>query len=577
MKENRQSPILESDFQIKFNQWAIKNDRKLFLGFLIISVLFSFLSFNARISEAHDDALYLEGGWRYVNEFPNYFYTQNAPLYVMFLGGMIKVFGFKLILFKIASLFFNLTGLALFYKAFKGRLPAMVFLPVVLFQAINYLVMYYASMTFTEAFYFCLQGFFFYRAMKIIDLTATEVPNLRTQWQNWLWLGLSMFLMSTAKSAAIVVLPAIVLYFALNRQYKAIGFSLGAYMVFKVVYEALVRIVWGTQNQFAGQGKILLQKDPYDISQGNETAGGFVTRLIENTNLSLSKRFYQLLGFMDEGSLETNWFLTLLTLGLALFGFWVALKSKNKLLILAALFAGSQLALSYIILQVRWDQPRITLVCMPVVLFLMLYGLYKLTSKGGFGQMAFVVIILLISGSVLGSTFSRSMKNLPIVKKNMKGDKYFGYTPDWQNFLRCSEWCADNLGATDLVASRKAPMSFVYGKGKKFFPIYSVIKKDSVTNQSHPDSALAFFKKNNVTHIMMGHLRLNPGEQANGFINTIHNILFPIARQYPEKLELVHVESMSGFMVDPSLVNNPAQLIVQSGQFEECYVFKINY
>ncbi len=577
MKENRQAPLIESDFQIKFNQWSNKNDKKLYIGFLVICILFSFLSFNARISEAHDDALYLEGGWRYVNEFPNFFYTQNAPLYVLFLGALIKLFGFKLMLFKFFSVIFNLTGLALFYQAFKGRLPALVFLPVVFFQAVNYLVMYYASMTFTEAFYFCLQGFFFYRAMKIVDLTEKVEPDLRSQWQNWLWLGLSMFLMSTAKSAAIVVIPAMVLYFFMNKKMKAIVYTVGAYLIFKIIYEALVRLIWGAQNQFAGQGKILLQKDPYDISKGNEDVGGFVSRLIENTNLSLSKRFYQLLGFMDEGSLETNWFLTLLTLGLALLGFWFALKSKNKLLLLAALFTGAQLALSYIILQVRWDQPRITLVCMPVVLFLMLYALYRLTSKGGFGQMAFVMIILVMSGSVLGSTFTRGMKNLPIVKKNMKGDKYYGYTQDWQNFLRCSEWCADNLSTTDLVASRKAPMSFVYGKGKKFFPIYSVIKKDSTTNQSHPDSALAFFKKNNVTHIMLGHLRLNPAEQANGYINTIHNILFPIARQYPNKLELVHVESMNGYSVDPALTRNPAQLIVEAGQFEECYVFKINY
>ena len=63
----------------KFENWAAKNDTKIFYGLISLSLLLSFISFNARISEAHDDALYLEGGWRYVNEFPTYFYTQNAP------------------------------------------------------------------------------------------------------------------------------------------------------------------------------------------------------------------------------------------------------------------------------------------------------------------------------------------------------------------------------------------------------------------------------------------------------------------------------------------------------------------
>src|SRR5690606_16154337 len=85
--------------------WLEKNDRRFFYGLVILCLFLSFISFNARISEAHDDALYLEGGWRFVHEFPEYFYTQNAPLYPMFLALLILVFGFKLIVFKLFSTF----------------------------------------------------------------------------------------------------------------------------------------------------------------------------------------------------------------------------------------------------------------------------------------------------------------------------------------------------------------------------------------------------------------------------------------------------------------------------------------
>nr|MCU0360232.1 hypothetical protein [Bacteroidia bacterium] len=227
----------------KFENWAKKNEQKIFYTFLGLCLFLSLISFNARISEAHDDALYLEGGWRFVHEFPNYFYTQNAPLYPLFLGLLIKLMGFKLIVFKLFSLLFNALGFVLFFKAFKGRLPYMIFLPVAFFHAANYLILYYASMTFTEAFYFFLQGLFFFTAARVIDLLEKNKPELKSQYKLWLLFGLSLFLISTAKSSAIVVIPAVALYFLLQKNWKALGYSLGAYLVFKLLYELIVKSI----------------------------------------------------------------------------------------------------------------------------------------------------------------------------------------------------------------------------------------------------------------------------------------------------------------------------------------------
>lgn len=548
-KKQIKSAIVKNPQSIFDNieNWSAQNDKKIFYTLISVCLFLSFISFNARISEAHDDALYLEGGWRYVNEFPNYFYTQNAPLYPMFLALMIKLMGLKLIIFKLFSIVFNLFGFVFFYKALRGRIPALVFLPVAIFQATNHLIIYYASMTFTEAFYFFLQGFFFLCSVKIIDTLNSQRPSIKYQWKQWLTFGLSMFLISTAKSSAIVVIPAIVLFFMFQKNWKALGIALSSYLIFKIPYELIVKLIWHAQNQFSGQSKILLQKDPYDKSLGDEDVSGFIQRFIDNCNLGLSKRFYQLLGWQDEMNVDVHGFVSLLTIALILIGFWKIYKSKNNVMILFALFAGAQLVLSYIILQARWDQARITLINMPVLLLLMFYAIYDFTKKA---QGVYVVIALLVAGSVCMSSFKRGFKNLPIVQRNLKGDKYFGYTPDWQNFLKCSEWCADSLPNNAFVASRKAPMSFVYGKGKKFFPVYSVIKKDTATNQSNPDSALVYFKQNHVTHVMLGSLRLNPYDPTQGFINTVHNIVAPIAQKYPEKLKLVHVENSAGINED---------------------------
>lgn len=548
-------------FYEKFENWFTKNDQKLFYILLGTCLFLSVISFNARISEAHDDALYLEGGWRYVNEFPDYFYTQNAPLYPLFLAALIKIFGFKLIFFKLVSLIFNLLGFILFYKALRNRIPAVVFLPVAIFQATNHLIIYYASMTFTEAFYFFLQGLFFYYAIKLLDRIKNEGVHFKPQIKIWLMLGLSMFLISTCKSSAMVVIPVVILFFVFEKNFKAAGFSVLSYLIFKIGYESIVRLIWHSQNQFKGQSAILLQKDPYNKALGNEDFSGFIQRFLDNCNLYMGKRFYQLLGWRDENFVtqKTNFeeygFTTFITIAIAIIGFWFLLKQKNKVMILLAMFACAQAILSFVILQARWDQPRIVLICMPILLILMLYAFYYFTKKPGFGQTIYAAIAVLIISSLLMSSLKRGFKNMPIVQKNLKGDKYYGYTPDWQNFLRCSEWCADSLSKQSLVASRKAPMSFVYGKGKKFFPIYSVIKKDSVTEQSNPDSALAYFQKNKVTHVMLASLRLDPNNSSAGFINTVHNIFAPIAQKYPEKLKLIHVE----------------------GAFEETSLYEIKY
>ena len=528
----------------KFENWAEINNKKILLGFLCLSLLFSVLLFNARISEAHDDALYLEGGWRYVHEFPNYFYTQNAPLYVMFLGLMTKIFGFKLLLFKLINVVFNFFAVYFFYKAFYKRIPFFVLIPVMVFVSCNHLIQYYASMTFTEAFYLFLQSLFFYFFFKLYDSLQKEVNGMK-HLKQFALVGLFAFLIAACKSVAIVGVPALILFFLLEKQWKNASLALGSYLIFKIPYEIIVKLIWGSQNQFAGQSKILLLKDPYDRAAGNDDVAGFIGRFFDNSNLYLSKRFFQLLGFRDENSTDIYSLLTFIVVAVTLFALFKVFKQNNKPMVFFGLFTGAQLLLSFLILQARWDQPRIVLICMPIMLILMYNLFYSSVKKSSMGQSIYLVIILIVCSSTLISSFKRASVNYPIVKKNFAGNIFYGYTPDWQNFLKCSRWCADSLPQNTLVASRKAPMSFVYGNGKKFFPIYSVIKRDSVSSQSNADSALAYFKVNGVTHIMVGSLRINPLQNTGDVINTVHNIVQPIMTKYPNKLKLIHTEGSS--------------------------------
>ena len=104
--------------------------------FLIIGLAFflSILCFDAKISLANDDALYIESGAKYAKDFfaKESFYLANAPLYPTLLGLIIKVFGVNLIVLKFFSILFFCSGLFLLFIAFRNRIPYTILIPSLL-------------------------------------------------------------------------------------------------------------------------------------------------------------------------------------------------------------------------------------------------------------------------------------------------------------------------------------------------------------------------------------------------------------------------------------------------------------
>lgn len=514
--------------------------KKLFPVLIITGIFLALLNFNARISEAHDDSLYIEAAYRYVHEFPNYYYTANAPMYPMVLALLTLVFGTNLIVFKLFSLLFFVCGAILYYKAIHNRVPTLLKYFVFAFLCINHLIIYYSSQTFSEAFYMLVQATFFYFFLKYNFGEHPLAGNVKQEWKQWMVLGLLMMLLTLAKNILLFGIVAIFLYFIFNREYKKGIIAMVSFGIFKFLYEGIKSLIWGESAiQYKSQMGILLNKDPYDATQGQEDIAGFIGRFTDNIGLYLGKRFYQILGLMQEDSGEKYYLLAFLVLGLTFYGLYRAAKDGQKVIVFLILFAGTVSFGTFLVLQARWDQPRFIMVHMASILLGMFYGLYRRLEKDNFNQLIFAGLLLLLTGSMFASTLKRGVKNVPVVSKNLKGDIYYGYTPDWKNYLQASAWCRDSLPDTALVACRKAPMSFVYARGKHFFPIYSVIAKDTLTNQSNPDSALAYFRRNKVTHILLASLRLDPRRNTGDVINTVHFILVPIVNKYPEKVRQI--------------------------------------
>jgi hypothetical protein len=365
-----------------------------------------------------------------------------------------------------------------------------------------------------------------------------------------------MMVLTLAKNILIFGIVAILLFYVLKKDYRKAIISLIAFGIFKLLYEVIKNAIWGASAiQYQSQMGILFNKDPYDATKGQEDLLGFVGRFTDNIGLYLGKRFYQILGFMGEDYEKVSYFLAFIVLALTFYGLYRAIKDRQYIISFLLLFSGVIAFGTFFVLQARWDQPRFIMVHMPAILLGIFYGIYKFFEKDSFNQLIFGSIIIFIICSLFISSFSRGLKNIPIVLKNLKGNIYYGYTPDWKNYLEISAWCKDSLPPTSLVACRKAPMSFVYAKGKHFYPIYSVIAKDTATQQSNPDSALAIFKRNKVTHLLIANIRLNPKQNTGNIINTLHNIAGPIQEKYPQKLKLIK----------------------QVGDTEPAWIYQINY
>jgi hypothetical protein len=177
-------------------------------------------------------------------------------------------------------------------------------------------------------------------------------------------------------------------------------------------------------------------------------------------------------------------------------------------------------------------QDRLIIIVMPFIFLLLFYGTYELVKRSSFVQGIFVIFASVMLVITIGKSAIQAKKNTTALKKNLSGDIYYGYTPDWENFLKMSKYCADSLPENAKVISRKPSMSFLYGDGKKFVGQYMVTSMDA-------DTVLMSWKKLDVQYVILGNLRMNPKKNNGRVINTIHRMLAPVYQKYPQKVKLV--------------------------------------
>jgi len=526
----------------KINSFLDKNGTSVFWTIYGVGILFSLLLFNLRISEGGDDSTYIIRAYNFLKE--GTFPTFQGPLYPMFLSLVIGIFGISLGTLKLTSLLFMALFLYLFYKAFKGRVEPLVLFFTVLLLSVNSYFLYFSSQTYSEAMFLALLGWFFIEFFKYIDASEKNAHDLRSM----VLLAAIALVLTLTKTIGGGVVIAVVVFFLITKDYKKAGMLLlfffmllGAWLLFK-------GLIWDFDTGGASsQANTLIYKHPYDFSKGKETFTGYLMRIVDNSNLYLSKHFIKMTGFLNPNSRAVNPLITVALYLLFVFTFG-AVYRKNRYLTFTGIFVITMLGITFVSLQKIWDQYRLIIPFFPFMLLMLTTGIIELFRNKKIQRFQIFAILLLSLSFILtaGQTFSKM--DILTLRSNLMGNKYKGYTDDWANYLKMAEYVGKHLDDDTYVACRKPNMARIMAGGKKFYGIYRVPTKD-------PDILLQKLRKNNVTHIIMANLRKNPLVKNGYTINTIKRYMAYILKKYPKTFILRH----------------------QIGKSEPAYLFQINY
>ena len=526
--------------------------------FLVLGLasIFSFLCFDNKISLANDDALYIESGARYAKDFfaKESFYLASAPLYPTLLGIIIKIFGVKLIILKMFSILFFCIGLYLLFIAFRNRIPYIVLIPSLILTAINFPFLMFASLTYTECLYLLIIGLCMYINFKCFDKILNNELPLKEKILPAILVGSTTFLFLITRNIAVIAIVPIVLFLLSQKKFSEAGIASAVFVFLYFFYRFLIKLIWHVdQSQYEGQ-KLVFQKDAYNPSAGMETTAGYFTRLIDNAQIYIGQRFMYVLGWKEEMASQmptvegkvaeindTNKLIVVVCSSLLMYALYQMYKNKQHYLLFSTLFFSCLLGATFIALQTSWGQTRFIMIYLPLILMSVFYLLYLLGKKYSFTQvlLPFLFFILFISSIKL--TLKNAAERFPVFVENVKGDPTYGFTPDWQNYIKMTKWCAQNLpNDTKTIAVRKAPMSFIFSDGKEFFPIYNAPYQETPNTA---DSLLSAMRSSKINYFMLAELRTVPDRYIeNQFISTVHRYMYFVQIKYPEVFQFVHQE-----------------------------------
>lgn len=551
-QEKQVNKSTSQDLLDKTNLYFEKNKLLFLITALFLTSLFSLLLFDIKISVGGDDSGYIMKAIRLVDK--GIYPTYQGPFYPIVLGVVYMITGLNLIVMKTLSFIFLFGFFLMLYKTYKNRIPNYtLFATIILCASCGYLIQY-TSLTYNEPLYLLIQITFFWFFFKYFIAAPRKDFRLKSDAWKYIVMGLFVILISTTRKIGIVIAPTVGAYFLVEKRWKELIASIvGIGLIYFLYYDIIqFKILNLDPDMLKAQQDQVFNKDPYNASKGKEDFWGYIDRFIGNSNQYLSYHMFKFLGLRPDSVTAEDKnvvILTLLAAGALIGSFFKFLKT-NKYLLFTAIYCICMMSATFIILQIRWNQERMVLIYFPYFLMLAFGLIYSILKSPKRASLQFISLILPLFFllSTFGRTWSHSKEQFTSLRKNLKGDIYNGYTPDWENFLKMSAWVGKNIPQDQFVGSRKPTMSAIYAGGREFYGMYRV-------ESENPDTLVDQLIKADVDYIIMASLRKIPNKKTQYTINTVQRYLYYMSQKYP----------------------NIAQQVHQVGVSEPAYLFKLNY
>ncbi len=521
----------------KFDQlenFARERPTILLYGALGAAIILGLLLFDVKPSTGGDDTAYILQAHAMLAKgiLPVGF---KSPGYPVALALFMLVTGLNVVLLKFTSFLFFLGSVASFFYIFRKRLEPILFLTVFVLFSVNLLVLEYSHQTYSEVLFLLIELWAVHFLWKEEEVTTS--PTVRGIFL------IALFAMAGFYVRAIgATLPiAIGLWYAYRKRWKSLvllgGFCVVLYIPWKVA-EFSKGIV------MMGQASDVMMVNPYNPSMGRETFGGFVERLISNLIVhfnymiprGLQLPYDEYLGGANGRLLPNGMaFLGVMISTVVVVGIVRAFRRGSAEMKFLALYFSVYLIFICLALQTLFATPRMLVPMVPFLLLLFFVGLQGILHRFlGTGQNRtsafkgwFVFVAFLVALSSVVQIGGAVDNNIPILKANLRGDQFVGFSPDWANYLKASQWISKNLPKDSSgVICRKPELFQIYSAGYYAYGTYTI-------ESTLPDTIVAHWKAMNMTHLLYDNFQWS---------TTLRRYVQPVAEKYPGMFVLMHQE-----------------------------------
>jgi len=319
-----------------------------------------------------------------------------------------------------------------------------------------------------------IQALAFYIFFTLFIARETDKP-IRVLLIHHILLSVCVLMLVLTRNIGLSAIIVISAYFLIKLQWKNLLLFIITFTIIFACFQGLKTLVWGSSEvHFTGQFENSLSKNYYDPGSGKEDLQGFVKRVVENSDFYLSDALYAISGFRDmEASVESIPVLSVFTWLLIIASIIISFR-KNKYLLFTGIYVVVFILFTFLLTQTDWRQSRLIIPFFPLILLLLLSVFFSFLNNGFLRkfQWVFPLLIVIIFWLEIKTSFAE-IRNA----RKIEG-KYYGLTPDWENYCRISQWASENLPGNAYVACRKPSISFIYGNGKRFFGITRINETD---------------------------------------------------------------------------------------------------